>query len=254
MTVEIDVLFGPVEFAALPARDLRDTAAVVFDVLRATSTAVTALANGARAIRPVATVEEAVEAWRREVGLLLAGERGGRRIGAEQSGGVEFDFGNSPREFAPERVAGRTLVMTTTNGTRALRACAGAGLVLAGSFLNLRAAVARVRAAGLSRVLLVGSGTGEVPALEDTLACGAFAEAFGEGGEGGGGLTDAARVAVGAWRAAAADLPSAVAEARNARRLLAMPDLAPDVAECLRREVTDCVPVLVGGRELVRGG
>ena len=62
----------------------------------------------------------------RSPGLLLAGERNGLLIDSAQTGGAPFDFGNSPREFTPERVAGRTIAITTTNGTRALRACRGA--------------------------------------------------------------------------------------------------------------------------------
>src|SRR4029079_16621690 len=86
--------------------------------------------------------------------------------------GVDFDLGNSPRELSDERVRGRTIVMTTTNGTRALRACVGAPLVLLGSFRNLRALAERLRASPPRRLLLVAAGTGEDAALEDKLAGG----------------------------------------------------------------------------------
>jgi len=71
--------------------------------------------------------------------VLLAGEREGPRIEGDLTGGVGFDPGNSPREYTAARVSDRTVAMTTTNGTRALRACAPAAAVLLGSFLNLRA-------------------------------------------------------------------------------------------------------------------
>src|SRR5580692_7380997 len=136
MPPTLEVLFTPAEFATLPQRDLSGTVCVVFDVLRATSTIVTALANGADAVIPVAEIPEALAAKRARPDLLLGGEREGVRIRADQTGGVDFDLGNSPREFTRERVAGRTIILTTTNGSRALRACAGARAVFAGSFLN----------------------------------------------------------------------------------------------------------------------
>src|SRR2546430_2590538 len=136
---KIEVLFAPAEFEALKGRDLSKTVCVVFDILRATSTMVTALANGATAIIPVAEIPEALSIRNRQSDVLLAGERNGLRIEADLTGGIAFDLGNSPREFTPERITARTIVMTTTNGTRALRACRGANQVLIASFLNLRA-------------------------------------------------------------------------------------------------------------------
>src|SRR5271165_6662862 len=132
MAPTLEVLFAPAEFAALRERDLTGTVCVVFDVLRATSSIVTALANGAAAVIPAAGIPEALALRRERADLLLAGEREGVRIRAHLTGGVEFDFGNSPREFTREKVAGRSIVITTTNGSRALRACAGAKAALAG--------------------------------------------------------------------------------------------------------------------------
>src|SRR6478735_9120305 len=94
----IDVLFAPAEFAALGGRDLSGTVCVVFDVLRATSSMVTALANGASAIVPVSEISEALAARRDRPDLLLAGERGGVRIPANLTGGIPFNLGNSPLE------------------------------------------------------------------------------------------------------------------------------------------------------------
>lgn len=243
----LDVLFGPAEFSSLPARDLRGSACVVFDILRATTTAVTALANGAVSILPVSTIGEAVEERRRDPERLLAGERGGWRIGPELTGGITFDFGNSPREFVAEKVRGRRLVMTTTNGTRALRASAGAGLTIAAAFANLGIVVAAVVGAGRSweKVLLVCSGTGEDPALEDTLAAGACVELMSAAPDVE--LSDAAEIAMGSWKSARPDWPATLLRASNARRLLALPDLAPDVGVCLRRDVLPVVPRWIDG-------
>ncbi|RME94329.1 MAG: 2-phosphosulfolactate phosphatase [Verrucomicrobia bacterium] len=242
----VDVLFTPAEFERLPAEDLRGQVCVVFDVLRATSSMVAALAEGAEAILPVATIEEAVAWRRREPDVLLAGERNGRRITAGQSGGVEFDLGNSPREFSADRVAGRRLVMTTTNGTRALRACAGADRVLAAAFLNLGATAEAIRALGGRRLLLVCGGTYEEAAFEDTLAAGALVDAV-EGAGVARRLTDAARMARELYRSRAAALEAALGEGRNGRRLLGIPDLREDVTFCARRDALPLVAEVLAG-------
>src|ERR1043165_3076032 len=115
----IEVLFTPAEFETLRTRDLSETTCVVFDVLRATSSMVTALANGAEAIMPVEEISEALAIKADDPSVLLAGERHGVRIEGTLSGGVRFDFGNSPREFTADKVRGKRIVTTTTNGTRA---------------------------------------------------------------------------------------------------------------------------------------
>ena len=121
--MRLQTTFTPADFEALAQTDLSETTCVVFDILRATSSMVTALANGAERIRPVATIEEALEQQAAHPDALLCGERHGRRITAEQTGGSDFVLGNSPREYTADQVAGKTLITTTTNGTRALRAC-----------------------------------------------------------------------------------------------------------------------------------
>jgi 2-phosphosulfolactate phosphatase len=113
METNLEVLFTPAEFSALSGRDLSEVHCIVFDVLRATSTMLTALANGASAIFPVREIPEALKLRAAHPSALLAGERDGVRIRAAQTGGVDFDLGNSPREFTRERVAGREIIMTT---------------------------------------------------------------------------------------------------------------------------------------------
>src|SRR5262249_18700665 len=157
----LEVLFTPAEFAALAERDLSQTVCVVFDILRATSSMITALANGALAIVPVLEISDALALRERQHDSLLAGERNGLRIGRELTGSIEFDLGNSPREFTRENVHGKTIVMTTTNGTRALRACAGASKTFVGSFLNLKSLGASLQAIRPTTLLVVCSGTQE---------------------------------------------------------------------------------------------
>ena len=176
---ELQTTFTPADFEALAQTDLSETTCVVFDILRATSNMVTALANRAERIRPVATIEEALEQQAAHPDALLCGERRNRRITAEQTGGSDFVLGNSPREYTADQVAGKTLITTTTNGTRALRACLGAANPLVGSFLNLQATIDHLQHTRPGRLVLVCGGTFEEAAFEDTLAAGAIADGLG---------------------------------------------------------------------------
>jgi 2-phosphosulfolactate phosphatase len=243
LKTSLEVLLAPAEFAALARRDLRQTVCVVFDILRATSSMVTALAHGARAILPVAEIPEALALRARHPDALLAGERDGLRIRAHLTGGVEFDLGNSPREFTPERVRSRTIIMSTTNGTRALRACAGARQVLVGSFLNLDAVAAWLKQAPPEELVLVCSGTLDQAAWEDTLAAGALADQLWPR-YAGGVIADSAQIARQVYEANRADLSGAMARSRNGRRLLAQAELRDDIPFCLQRDRHDFVPAL----------
>jgi 2-phosphosulfolactate phosphatase len=246
MQSNLEVLFTPAEFEALKNRDLSNTVCVVFDVLRATTSMLAALRYGAAQILPVKEISEALALQRRlPPGALLAGERDGLRIRAGQSGGVDFDLGNSPREFTPERVAGRTIIMTTTNGTRALQACLGARHILAGAFLNLAALAVWIRNQPPPSLLLVGAGTFEQAAYEDTLAAGALGELVWDQFSR---PADSAHLACEIYRAGASDLSAALREhSRNARRLLASPDLRDDVAFALQRDTVPFAAELING-------
>ena len=234
----VEVLFTPAEFAALAERNLQSTTCVVFDVLRATSTMVTALANGASAVRPVEDIADALTWRQQQPEVLLAGERGGLRITAAQTGGVDFDLGNSPREFTPEVVAGKTIIATTTNGTRALKSCASARVLLVGAFLNLTATANAIMSQPTDELLLVCSGTGDGAALEDTLAAGALADLLEAKGFP---LADSAQISREVYLRLVGNLAGAMVLSRNGARLLAYPELREDVALCLRRDVFDLV-------------
>jgi len=216
----LEVLFAPAEYALMADRDLRETVCVVFDVLRATSTMVTALGRGAAGILPVTEIAEALSVRERQPEVLLAGERDGVRIGGHLTGGRGFDLGNSPREFTADRIGGRTIVMTTTNGTRALRACAPAAAVLRHP----------------PPLLLVGSGTLDQAAYEDVLCAGALCDLLWPK-YGGGAVADSALIARRLFRLEQNDLPTAFAQSRNGRRLMARPDLRDDVAFCAQRDL-----------------
>jgi 2-phosphosulfolactate phosphatase len=202
--MQIDAALTPAEIAALPQRDLTGVTCVVFDILRATSSMVTALAHGAAEIFPARTIEEALALRAKMPDAVLAGERHGDPIAG-------FDVGNNPLEFT--EFSGRRIITTTTNGTVALRACEAARRVLIGALLNLDAICNAV--AGDEHVLLVCAGTFETFALEDAIAAGAVAGRF-QNAE----LTDAARACL----ATAHAFPSArhgLLAARNGRALAA---------------------------------
>ena len=125
---------------------------VVIDVLRATTVIPHALAVGAKAVIPCLEVEDAVQAAARLPAgqAVLGGERGGLKIDG-------FDLGNSPDEYTPQTVAGKTLVFTTTNGTRAMMHCRQAQRVLLGSFVNASAIVDALAADRDVRLLCAGT-------------------------------------------------------------------------------------------------
>jgi len=239
--MKLGTILSPAELPALAHRDLRGTTCVVFDILRATSTFVTALHHGAKEIIPVSEIAEAVARHHRQPEILLAGERVGMKIRAAQSGGIDFDFGNSPREFTAEKVRGKTIVSTTTNGTRALRACAAAKTVLAGAFLNLAATAKFLLEQKSPEILLVCAGTGDGVALEDVLAAGALVELLLPR------LADrpvfwrTADIANQAFAQLKTDLVATIGNSENGRRLLAIPELRDDVAFCAQRNVFNLV-------------
>ena len=232
----VEVLFTPAEYSELQNRDLQGTTCVVFDILRATSTMVTALAQGVESIIPVAEISEAVALGRAHPEFLLAGERCGLRIGAELTGGVDFDLGNSPREFTMECVAGKSIAMTTTNGTRALRACASAGTLLIASFANLSATANFLLKQRPQRLMLVCAGTGEEVSYEDLLGAGALCDLL-QGDFSAEGMSDSFLMALKLFRLEADDVVGAFAQSLNGKRLLALPDLREDVTFCARRDI-----------------
>lgn len=248
--MSLEVLFTPADFASLAQRDLSGACCVVFDVLRATSSMVVALANGATAILPVEEIEEALAARKELPETLLAGERDGVRIGPALTGGLTFDLGNSPLEFTPEIVKGRTIVMTTTNGTRALRACLNAHVILAASFLNMGSTSDAILRSSPEQLLLVCSGTHDQAAYEDVLGAGALCDLLWSPYQGGL-VADSAQIARELFLRSRHDLEQAISRSRNARRLLCLPELRPDVAFCLRRDAFPLVAAL-GQDGLVR--
>jgi len=252
MSPALEVILTPAEFPTVQQRDLSQTVCVVFDILRATTSMVTALAAGASAIIPVSEIPEALQLREQHPDALLAGERDGRRIRADLTGSVDFDLGNSPREFTADRVQGKTIIMTTTNGTRALRACAHARTVLVGSFLNLRATYLWLLENRPDKVLLVCSGTFDQPALEDIIAAGALCERiwpYYAGNQ----PSDSAELARRIYPLMQPSLLEAMKYCRNGRRLLADGELRDDVWLCVQRETAPFIAQMEQGVVRKRG-
>lgn len=213
-----------VHVAFTPAEAERAPTAIVVDVIRATSTIVQALASGYRRVLCCAEIEDAVALRARLDDAVLAGERQAVAIPG-------FDLGNSPREFTEPK--GETLVLTTTNGTRAiLAAAATADAVLVGSLLNL-GAVAAAAPPGVD-VEVVCAGLQGRFTIEDAYCAGRIAALL--GGE----RSDAAEAAV----RLAASFPSAEA-GLSASENPEHAGLREDIAWCARESVLDVVPRLV---------
>lgn len=167
--MKIDVLWTPLELERVP---VQDRTAVAVDVLRAGTTVAAAIHNGARAIVPAESIEEALRIAN-SIGrdeALLCGERQGVRIQG-------FDLGNSPSEFTSEVVGGRTIVMTTTNGTQTLTSLAAAGVVYIGALVNLRFLVAALRKAASDPLIVCAGREGRI-SVEDALCAGLIVEAL----------------------------------------------------------------------------
>ncbi|MCY3612274.1 MAG: 2-phosphosulfolactate phosphatase [Gemmatimonadetes bacterium] len=232
--MRISVYFAPDK---VDRGELAGAAAVVIDVVRATSCIVEAVANGARAVHPVVSVEEAFR-LRESLGAdtLLCGERRGLRIDG-------FDLGNSPAEFSRAAVAGKRLVMTTTNGTRAFAAAATADQVFTASFHNQTAVVAALPGDGA--VVVVCAGKEGRFSLDDTVCAGIIVRGLCDRVNGPVRLNDGA--------AAAGDLAGihpvtgGMLAATAAGKALVDVGLGSDLALCARADRHQIVPMMYDG-------
>ena len=156
----------------MPVADDGPDAAVVIDVLRATTTIAWALENGAEAIQTFADLAEldgAASAWPSDQ-CLRAGERNGQRL-------KDYDLGNSPVAVKPELVRGKRIFMSTTNGTRSLEKVKSVPLLFTAALSNRTAVAKRLVAMNCQKVWIVGSGWQGDYSLEDSLGAGAVASA-----------------------------------------------------------------------------
>jgi 2-phosphosulfolactate phosphatase len=256
-TASLDVHLLP---RLVAQKRLRGQLVVMIDVLRATTTITWALANGAREVIPFAEIDEAQAAAARlpRDQCLLGGERGGMPIAG-------FDLGNSPREYTPERVRGKTILFTTTNGTRALWHCREAHEVLLGAFVNLSDVVDRL--AHEQRVSLLCAGTEEELTREDALLAGCIVDRLVTESSPTRELNDQAKIARDAWREIAREtdpiggadpwqppqerLVRILRDTAGGRNLVAL-GLDADIADAARIDRFSLVPRFVPGAGSIR--
>lgn len=166
---KIETCFSP---SLLHLYDIKDSIVVIIDVFRATSTIAAVLHNGAKEIIPVDAVDKCIELGSQIPNSLTAGERDGKVAPGLQ-------HGNSPLEYPRDFIENKTLVLTTTNGTRLLHMCSDANEIITGSFLNL-GAVCDYLVAQKKNVLLACASWKDRYNLEDSLFAGAVYDAIGE--------------------------------------------------------------------------
>jgi len=220
---------------------LAGSAVVVIDVLRASTTIAHALSAGANCVIPCLEVEEARQLANQLDGpTVLGGERQGLRIDG-------FDLGNSPGEYTADSVGGKTVVFTTTNGTKAMMRCRQAKRVLVGSFVNYSAICRLLRPEPV--VHLLCAGTDGAITREDVLAAGMMAVEISCEGDDPAQLNDQADLAADAFRTVTEELiegtPLArvLAESQGGRNLIAR-GLGSDIETAAQIDSLDVVPEL----------
>ncbi len=230
MQRKIEVCLTP---ALLDLYTIEESIVVVIDILRATSSMVYGIHNGAKAIIPVALVEDCLNY--KGLDYLLAAERNGEVVAG-------YDFGNSPFSYTKEKVEGKTIVLTTTNGTQALHmARARAHQVVIGSFLNLETLCLWLQTQDKHVLLLCAGWKGQFN-LEDTLFSGAVVNrlrhAFSH-------FDDSSVAAEDLYLLAKKDLRAYLTKSSHSNRLAAL-NIEEDVNFCLQLNVCEVIPVLKG--------
>jgi 2-phosphosulfolactate phosphatase len=231
-----------IQFLPFPPKSnlLSDRVIVVIDVLRATSVMVHAIAQGALEIIPAATVEEAFQiakAFPRS-SILLGGERESKKIAG-------FDLGNSPKEYDTERVTGKKLILTTTNGTKAFRLVSSGEKILLGSFLNI-GAVARRCIESERNLLIFPSGNEGGFSLEDSICGGMLIELIRKKGRKPISLTDASQCAQILYQTFKDNLLAAFHLSHHGKELINS-GFEDDLVYCAQIDTTSLVPVFREG-------
>ena len=229
---QVDVILVPAGNA-----NLTDKKVVVMDVLRATSTIVTALGNKALEIIPVVEPVEVADLVR-AIGpkeCLAGGERKGLKIEG-------FDLGNSPAEYTEERVRGKKLILCTTNGTKAIKSAQGAAEVCIVSFLNIAVIVDYLRDSSQD-IVLICSGRDQSLCLEDLACAGMMVQSLQANAQ----LTDAAKLALYVWEKAGPDLEGFVKQTQHGRYLQEI-GMAEDIGRCLTFNKYPIIPKYKNGK------
>jgi 2-phosphosulfolactate phosphatase len=228
----LETCFSP---ALFEADAHNDSIVIIIDVLRASSAICTAFENGAASIIPVSEVSEA--RTYKERGYLVAAERDGFVL--------DFaDFGNSPFNFTREKVAGKTIVYSTTNGTGLINLTRSAYLTVIGSFLNLHSLTEWLKAQDRN-VLLLCAGWKNRFNIEDTLCAGAMADLLMNSGMYST-ICDSTYAAIDLWTLASGDLTAYIEKAAQRTRLRDK-KLDDCISFCLTPDFTKKIPVMRDG-------
>ncbi len=224
---------------------VREATVAVVDVLRATSVIPRAFASGATRVIPAESVEQAtglLASLDRKT-TLLCGEREGKKIPG-------FHLGNSPLEYLPKAVKGKTLIFSSTNGSQAMARCLAAPEQVLASFVNVGAAVARLLASDRNLVVVCSGKLGR-SCLEDTALAGLMVERLLDRASG---LApdDGALMARTLWRHWEGNVPGLLRESSHGRYLLSL-GFAADLDFCAREDAVGTVPVLKNGRIELEG-
>ena len=233
---QVNVCLSP---ALIPLFEVEKYIVVIIDIFRATSSICYGIDNGAEAIIPVAEVEECLAYQEKYPHYLLAAELNGEVV-------TGFDFGNSPFSYAKEKVAGKTVVLTTTNGTHALHLSRNAKKVVLGSFLNLTAICDWLKIQH-DDVLLVCAGWKNNFNLEDTIFAGAVTHQFTQAGFR---PDDAAIAANDLYQLAKDDMDGYFKKTSHSERLKKL-GIEKDIAFCLQVDIASATPVLVGEKLVI---
>ncbi len=231
MKPRLEVCLSP---ALLHLYDIRESVVVIIDVFRATSTIAAALHNGAEKVVPVAAVAECIEIGAHIPNSITAGERDGKVAEGLQ-------HGNSPLEYPAEFVKGRTLVLTTTNGTRLLHMAKHADTIIIGSFLNLDVVCDYLLKQG-KNVLLGCAAWKDRYNLEDSLFAGAVVSKIKHAFDMN---CDSARASEHLYLAAKDDLYGFIQDSSHFLRLSKF-GLEKDMEYCVTPNLHPVVPVLKG--------
>ncbi|RZA02747.1 MAG: 2-phosphosulfolactate phosphatase [Sphingobacteriaceae bacterium] len=231
MNKKLQVCLTP---ALIPLYKIEDYIVVIIDIFRATTSICYGIENGAAAIIPVSQVEECAAYLDKEPTYLLAAERDGEIVAG-------FDFGNSPFAYTADKVAGKTIVLTTTNGTHALHLSRKAKKIVIGSFLNLTSVCNWLNEQN-ENILLVCSGWKNNFNLEDTLFAGAVVDRLKTGNFS---PDDPAIAANDLYDLAKNDLDGYLKKTSHSERLKAL-GIERDIAFCLNVDTTTAIPVLNG--------
>ena len=226
----IDVCLSP---DLMHLYDVRDKTVVIIDILRATSCMTTAFAHGIDSITPFAKLEDCVAM--KAKGYFTAGERDGKKVDG-------FDLGNSPFEYMEEKLKGKKIAFTTTNGTQAIAKAIGARKIIIGSFLNLSAITSHLLESN-NKVLLVCAGWKGKVNLEDTLFAGAIVDNVKDHIEPD---CDAPLAAQHLYSMAKDDMVGFLANASHVKRLAKL-NIYKDIEFCMTPDQYSVVPILRDG-------